>query len=444
MVNPSSPPKQRPDDILAPLLVADSVPMEILEQRYKPLLEMVRVLIGVVPNCDKYLEIWPPAFRTYNVMVPNFLNLPFSIFGVGAAPKKDISLGMYVASRVAECAYCSAHTCSFALRRGMQLETLAQVFESDHKFTDRERATIAVARSLGRVPCELTKQERGALEAEFSPQQLEWVVMGVVMMGFLNKFMDALGVELEVSTVAETSETMGEDWRVGKAGSDLPPLLKPSAPPPADTLWTKLSIIRYIPSAIRFDADLVRGVPDRWPAVGKYLEEKVGFDFGVLSKIRSRRVVRAIGAMIRDNMDSDTTVMGLPMKVRAGVIFSEVIGDATLGHYMTEMAPHHAVSVEKLAHDRTYACDPTVPGLDGDDEYIRTLLWLARAASPSPAQITTDLVEKCRKTMISAPVIVEMVCWLSVLQMLHRLVSYFSGAEANDAQMGSLRHQLES
>ena len=56
-------------------------------RRARPLAaELVGVLLGVVPNCDRYLEIWPPAFRTYNVMVPNLLNLPVPIFGVGGPP----------------------------------------------------------------------------------------------------------------------------------------------------------------------------------------------------------------------------------------------------------------------------------------------------------------------------------------------------------------------
>ncbi len=84
------------------------------------------MLIGVVPNCGTYLEIWPPAFHTYNILVPNFLNLPFSVFGFGGAPKDSVGLGMYVSSRAAECPYCSAHTCSFALRRGASPEKVAQ------------------------------------------------------------------------------------------------------------------------------------------------------------------------------------------------------------------------------------------------------------------------------------------------------------------------------
>lgn len=100
--------------------------MATLHQRYDALLRLVQVLIGVVPNCDAYLEIWPPAFRTYNIMVPNLLNLPLLIFGIGGAPKHIVGLGLYVSSMTAECPYCSAHTCSFALRRGASAQTVAQ------------------------------------------------------------------------------------------------------------------------------------------------------------------------------------------------------------------------------------------------------------------------------------------------------------------------------
>ncbi len=144
-MNTLSPAPLASSDVLATLLQDDVVPMSTLHNRYGPLLELVRVLIGVVPNCDTYLEIWPPAFRTYNILVPNFLNLPFSIFGMGGAPKDIVGLGMYVSSRSAECPYCSAHTCSFALRRGASPEKVAQALVGGDQFSAKELATIAVA-----------------------------------------------------------------------------------------------------------------------------------------------------------------------------------------------------------------------------------------------------------------------------------------------------------
>ncbi len=250
------------DAVLASLLKRDTVPMTTLHKHYGSLLELVRILTGVVPNCDSYLEIWPPAFRSYNLMVPNLLNLPSSVFGVGGAPTNLVGLGMYVSSRAAECAYCSAHTCSYALRRGASPEKVVQALVGGDALTAKERAVVDVARSLSSVPCKLTNAERRELERQFSPAQAEWIVLGIVTMGFLNKFMDASGVELEASTVAEITSAMGPDWRTGKAGRDLDPAAKTTAPPQADSLRTKLSVLRFAPGALRLDRQWQQGVPD--------------------------------------------------------------------------------------------------------------------------------------------------------------------------------------
>ena len=232
-----------------PLLREEMVPWETLEERYGALLKLVEVLLGVVPNCDRYLEIWPPAFRTYNVMVPNFLNLPAPIFGVGGAPGEIVGLGMYVSSRVAECSYCTAHACSFALRRGAPADKVAQaLIGGDADFTRGELATIAVARSLGRVPCELTAAERDELVDVFGAARAEWIVLGVVMMGFLNKFMNAIGVELEQSVYSEVSRTLGSEWSAGSAGAALDATAPAKPAPPADGLATKLRVLPLLPT----------------------------------------------------------------------------------------------------------------------------------------------------------------------------------------------------
>jgi len=69
-----------PQPVLVSLLEAHAVPLTTLRGRYGALLGLVDALLGVIPNCDSYLEIWPPAFRTYNVMVPNLLNLPLLVW----------------------------------------------------------------------------------------------------------------------------------------------------------------------------------------------------------------------------------------------------------------------------------------------------------------------------------------------------------------------------
>lgn len=430
MTQSSLPFDREKDAVLASLLERDKVPMETLHRRYGSLLELVRILIGVVPNCDPYLEIWPPAFRTYNLMVPNLLNLPSAVFGVGGAPTDVVGLGMYAASRAAECAYCSAHTCSYALRRGASPDKVASALLGSDAFTAGERATVAVGRSLARVPCELSNAERQALERHFSPAEAEWIVLGVVTMGFLNKFMDAVGVELEASTVAEVSSTMGAAWSAGKAGRDLDPTATTTPPPKADSLWTKLSVLRFAPNALRLDRQWQQGVPDSWPQVGDFLRQKTGHDFPVLSRLRNARGVRAIASILRENLNPATTVLGLDVKVLAGMVFATVIADEPLAAEARLLGSSAGVSATQLDDAAQFAVSGVEPQVTGMaiDAKVNAVLLVSRAASPSPAEITPHVVEMWRQSGLSSPALVELITWLSVLQMLHRLSSYYSSS----------------
>ena len=131
--------------VLASLLERDAVPLATLQERYGALLSLVHALLGVVPNCDSYLEIWPTAFRSYNVMVPNLLNLPVLLWGLGA-PRATVGLAIYVASRTAGCAYCSAHACTFALRRGATVDQVASALDGT-ALSAADRAAVRIARA---------------------------------------------------------------------------------------------------------------------------------------------------------------------------------------------------------------------------------------------------------------------------------------------------------
>ena len=418
-MTPSMP---EPVSTLASLLRDDAVGWDVLHDRHGPMLEVVRTLLGVVPNCDRYLEIWQPAFRTYNIMVPNFLNVPVSIFGLGGPPAGDVGMGMYVTSRTAECPYCTAHTCSFALRRGASPEKMARALVPDaDTFTAGELATVAVARSLARIPCELTTQERDALIAAYGNDDAEWIVLAVVMMGFLNKFMDAIGVELEQSLVSEVSTILGDDWNAGDAGADLDPTAALTANPPADDLRTKLRLVPILPRALRQDIKWQRGVPARWPAVGQYLHDRVGHDFPVLAEVRHKRAVKSIASMLRENLDADTTVIGLEQKVYAGAVFAELVDDAVLRDDVRALARHHGVEAD-LDAVTSFATTGQLPPPEHPASAV--LLTLARAVSPSPAEVTAQTLSECRTANLSSQAIVELVAWIAVLQMLHRLNFY--------------------
>lgn len=401
-----------------------AVSWEVLEGRYGGLLRLVDTVLGVVPNCDPYLEIWPPAFRTYNIMVPNLLNLPVPVLGIGGRPADVVGLAMYVASRIAGCPYCSTHSCSFAMRRGASPDKVAAALLPDRStFTRGELAAIAVARSLARVPSELTAAERAELVDVYGERNAEWIVLGAVMMGFLNKFMDAIGVELEQSVVAEVSRTMGSAWSPGKAGALLALDAPPRPNPPVDGLRTKLRLLPLLPSAIRFDRRYQHGTPTRWPDIGTFLAETTGHDFPVLARLRSGRARRSIASILRHNLDPRSSTVGLDVKLLAGAIFAEVVADEYLARDIRALARHAHIDTERLQAAAVFSRDDhaTPPT---HDPTAAGVLVLARAAAYTPARVDASTVAACRNGGLSPATIVETVTWLSVLQLLHRLTCY--------------------
>jgi alkylhydroperoxidase family enzyme len=378
--------------VLVSLLEKDAVPIATLRERYGAPLALVETLLGVVPNCDPYLEIWPTAFRTYNLMVPNLLNLPLFIWGWGA-PRSTVGLAMYVASRSAGCAYCSAHACTFAVRRGATVDQVASAVDG-RGLADADRAAVRVARALSVVPLEIRDDDRTALRRHFSTADEEWIVLAVAMMGWLNKTMDGLGVPLEEPTVAEVNGLIARSgWTPGKHMNGELPAATP--PPRADSLFRRFGVIRHAPNALSLDRRWTKGVPNRWPAAGEFLRETTGHIFPVLGRLGHRGAIRAIATMIRDNFCE--SVVGREEKLSAGLIYAGAVGNGPLADQLR-------------AAGATLVADSPVQAL-------------ARALSPSPAIVDEEVVASCRALAPAA--IVELVTFIALLQLLHRLESYY-------------------
>jgi hypothetical protein len=421
------------DATLAQQLQPSAIAFDVLHANYRPMLGLVRELIGVVPNCDPLLEIWPIGFRTYNLLVPNCLNLPFSLFGFGVE-KAILGLAMYTASRAAACAYCSAHTYSFALRRGASTTSLVG------RRTPREETLVAVAEGMSRIPCDLTTAQCAALAKHFSSSDIEWIVLSVGMMGFLNKFMDATGVELEAQSIEEVASLLTPTgWVPGKhARADIE-LSNVSILPKADNLGTYFRVLRQVPSAIQLERGWIADVPDRWPEAGDFLEKHTGYRFPLLSRLRHRRVIRALTTVLRDNLDPAHSEVGLATKCLVAFVYATVVENETLGAEARLLAARLAPELDEstFAAVARAASKPV-----GDLTSIRQVraellalptlsernvasIVLARAASTSPAKINPAILSEVSPLLTSTS-IVELMVWLSVQQLLHRVGCFYA------------------
>ena len=403
---------------LSELLRPAAVDFDILYRRHRPVIEVVRNLIGVAPNSFPYMEMWPTSFRTFDLLLANLLNLPFLLF---ASRTKQASIGlvMYASSRAAGCPYCSAHCCSFALRRGAGLEKVRRATtprDASATYAAAELIAIEVAQALGAVPGECTPAMRDDLGRHFSSADVEWLVLAISMMGFLNKFMDVMGMPLEETTYAEVDAVIGPSgWTPGKHRAARDPG-RPTAPHEvrADGLGTKLALVPLLPSAIFRQQRWMSGTPTSWPMLGDYLRQRTGHEFEVLSKLRHTRARRAIAAAVCDNSDAARSNIEPRTKHLAGLVYANAVQDEALVRAARAMAKKAGAGNAELDG-----------GHDGMDERAKTILAFAKAAAPSPAQITPELIARSADNL--SPVeIIELITWLSVMQLLHRLEAFYA------------------
>jgi alkylhydroperoxidase family enzyme len=414
---------------LAQALQPAMVDAEEINRDYAPLVALVRELIGVIPNCNPIFEIWPPGFRTFNVLVPNLLNLPGALFGQGA-PKSLVGLAMFVSSRESGCMYCTAHHCSFAIRRGASIETVV-----DGEYSDAEAIVAEVARSAARIPGELTLETYSLLGRHLAPSQVEWVVLAVAMGGFLNKFMDSMGIELERDTIADVAPLIGDrGWSPGKhLWDDELPVAEPNGGIPTDGMGTVLRVMRRAPGAIRFDAKFTKGVSGRIGPALVMLEERLGYAFPILASLQHKRAVRALATALRDNLDAHLSVVGLRAKILAGLVYAKIVDDEVLTAESVQLAQLLApgLPMDLLAEIGNFssAASETSSLPAGLSKAEAGAVILARAASTSPSDINEITIAAVTEHL-TPPEIVEVVVWLSILQMLHRLYVFY------DAKLG--------
>jgi hypothetical protein len=189
----------------------------------------------------------------------------------------------------------------------------------------------------------------------------------------------------------------------------------------ADKLRTKLAVLPLLPTALSFDRAWTRGVPARAREATAYLMARTGHDFPAVGRLNHGRAIRAITTTIRDNLDPGASVLGLEAKCLAGTIYSTVVGDAALALAAESLAARAGVSSARIGEAARYASGQG--DLSSLDPKTRAALALTREISPSPTALDEAVFESTRTLEPAA--IVELVVWLGVLQMLHRLGAYY-------------------
>jgi hypothetical protein len=330
------------------------------------------------------------------------------------------------------------------LRRGLPEEAFCGT-----NLSPQEEAAADLGVALGPTPCKMEKSVHDKLTSAFNASDVEWVMLGACMMGWLNRFMHMVGIDLEEALVDECQGMLQKHgWNTGDHAicPPLDVLQEPTANPPrCDTLSGVLSILAVLPSAVLYDMRSLFGVPSAWPASGQYLKELVGFDFPVLGRLQHLSARKAIVSSLKEMLVADSLKISRSVKYLIGVAFSAICENSELEKDMRKLLEHEAGAdkdAAKAAADAIFriavesglgvTCDSSwvswcSAALETDcsmNEKDAAAVIVALASSTAPPRMTQPVVQVARDVM-EPGAIIEVAGWMSMLTLLNRMMCYF-------------------
>lgn len=192
-----------------------ALPRKELEE-FEPLFQQIEQRLGMLPNSTLTMGHRPDIMQAFN-------GLHNAVMGPGSV---DYGLKRMVASVVsnsAVCRYCHAHTTQAAEEVAeVPAEKIAALFDFEESdlFDEPEKAALRVAHGAGRVPNEVTDEQMADLRRHFSVSECVEIVGVISLFGFLNRWNDTVGTELERSPLAYAKDRLSKHgWEPGQHGS---------------------------------------------------------------------------------------------------------------------------------------------------------------------------------------------------------------------------------
>ena len=131
----------------------------------------------------------------------------------------------HLASHIAGCRYCEAHTIRAAARFGAdagddpaRLDAV-WAFRTSPLFTPAEKAALEFACAAASVPGAVTAQIAADLRQHWDDGEIVELTGVVALFGYLNRWNDAMATELEAPAAADGQRWLAaRGWRAGKHG----------------------------------------------------------------------------------------------------------------------------------------------------------------------------------------------------------------------------------
>ena len=169
--------------------------------------------LGFTPNSVLTMQRRPEIARA-------FINLNKAVMAnEGRVTSEQKRLIGYLASRVAGCNYCQAHTVLAAERYGASDERLEAIRHHDTSplFTEAERAAFDFALAATTIPNAVTADVADALKRHWDEGEIVEILGVIALFGFLNRWNDSVATTIEEGAAAAGERRLAEDgWSRGK------------------------------------------------------------------------------------------------------------------------------------------------------------------------------------------------------------------------------------
>lgn len=135
---------------------------------------------------------------------------------VTSALKREIA---YLSSMTTGCRYCEAHAIRAAERYGsteVRMEALWE-YKTHPTFTDAERAVFDLAIAASQVPNAVSDAISETVRQYWDEGEIVEILGVVALFGYLNRWNDSMGTELENPAADSAKEIIGDKgWVIGK------------------------------------------------------------------------------------------------------------------------------------------------------------------------------------------------------------------------------------
>ncbi|CAM9096241.1 unnamed protein product [Ectocarpus sp. 6 AP-2014] len=409
------------------------IPMDTLRVKHSAVLDLVTTLLGVTPRCDQYLELWPPGFETYNVMVPNLFDIPFCDFGVGTLTPDLRSIPAYVSSRTYGCAYCASHTAVMGTvwkGSGLTLDKNAMAMDAEPSpdvFSRKELAAINIAKKVGAVPSTVTTADIEMLATTFTPKEQEAVVNACTIMGFLNRFMDASGMTLEMEAIETSLQKLAPSGWAPNVAYDKDAdaeLMKEDRMEAAKREKRKkgsgfFGFVKMIFGGKMADNRSLKKIPTSDAALFSQCKKDGGFVPYYIRQMQHATAKKALsfGFLLRLCQGSDEVPVQLK-QLMAYQCATNAENNVLRAHFAF-MAMRSGVTLSRLIQ----VTDLTSTG-GGENAAEDAAMAFAQAASWTPTRMTAALAGLISR-LFSPPAVIELLITVSVEFAIHRWTSVY-------------------